>query len=144
MHHPPFDTGVWWMMDCVGLPDEHRQAFESVIRRNPQVRQVVSGHIHRPVQTTWGPTMIRVAPSTAHQAGLDLRPGGPMRLTAEPPMLTLLDWTDERVLMHTAAFAGRAVHRHLVGDDGPWTGQAAAAGQAARPEGGCLHLTPVT
>jgi Icc protein len=101
MHHPPFDTGVWWM-DCIGLAG--REGFEVVIRRHPQVKRVISGHIHRPVQTVWGSTLVSVAPSTAHQVGLDLVAGGGMRLTDEPPMLTLLDWTDERVLTHTASF----------------------------------------
>jgi 3',5'-cyclic AMP phosphodiesterase CpdA len=104
MHHPPFDTGVWWM-DCVGLPEAHRRGFEAVIRRHPQVRRIVSGHVHRPVQTTWDATVLSVAPSTAHQVALDLVPGGSMRLTAEPPMITLLDWSNERILVHTTAFA---------------------------------------
>jgi Icc protein len=103
MHHPPFDTGVWWM-DCVGLSAEHRRGFEDVIRRHPQVQRVVAGHIHRPVQTTWGAAIVSVSPSTAHQVGLDLVAGGGMRLTDEPPMVTLLDWTDERVLNHLASF----------------------------------------
>ena len=107
MHHPPFDTGVWWM-DCVGIPADERRAFAEVIGRHPQVRHVVSGHIHRPVQTLWGTTMVSVAPSTAHQVGLDLEAGGAMRLTAEPPMITLLDWTDERVNLHTTSFAETA------------------------------------
>jgi 3',5'-cyclic-AMP phosphodiesterase len=102
-HHPPFDTGVWWM-DCVGLPGDDRRAFQETIRRHPQVQRVVSGHIHRPVQTVWGSTIVSVAPSTAHQVALDAMPLGAMRLTDEPPMLTLLDWTDERVLTHTTAF----------------------------------------
>jgi 3',5'-cyclic AMP phosphodiesterase CpdA len=102
-HHPPFDTGVWWM-DCVGLPDDDRRAFEDTIRRHAQVQRVLCGHIHRPVQTMWGSTLVSVAPSTAHQIALDVVPLGSMRLTSEPPMLTLLDWTDERVLTHTTTF----------------------------------------
>lgn len=103
MHHPPFDTGVWWM-DCIGLPDDHRRAFEQTIRRHPQVQRVISGHIHRPVQTTWGEAIVSVAPSTAHQVGLDLDSQGSMRVNDEPPMLTILDWNDERVLTHTVSF----------------------------------------
>jgi 3',5'-cyclic AMP phosphodiesterase CpdA len=103
MHHPPFDTGIWWM-DCVGLPAEDRIGFEAVIRRHPQVRRVVCGHVHRAVQLAWSSTVVSVAPSTAHQVGLDLEPGAAMSLTDEPPMITLLDWTDERILTHTCAF----------------------------------------
>jgi 3',5'-cyclic AMP phosphodiesterase CpdA len=103
MHHPPFETGVWWM-DCIGLPEEHRRGFEQVIRRHPQVRRVVSGHIHRSVHTAWGSTIVSVAPSTAHQVGLDLEPGGSMLLTDEPSMITLLAWTGDQVVSHETAF----------------------------------------
>ena len=101
MHHPPFDTGVWWM-DCVGL--RQREPFESVIRRHRQVRRVISGHVHRAVQTTWGDTLVSVAPSTAHQVGLDLCVGAAARITSEPPMLTLVEWDGDRIVNHTASF----------------------------------------
>lgn len=133
MHHPPFDTGVWWM-DCVGLPEEHRRGFESVIRRHPQVQRVASGHVHRPVQTAWGSTIVSVAPSTAHQVALDLVPEGTMRLTAEPPMLTLFDWTDERVLSHTTAFAPTAALD--IGTKMPAAAKAALLTRPPAPKGG--------
>jgi len=101
MHHPPFDTGVWWM-DCVGLRD--RERFQETVRRHPQVRRVISGHVHRAVQTTWGETLVSVAPSTAHQVGLDLLVGEQASLTSEPPMLTLIDWRDDVIVNHTASF----------------------------------------
>lgn len=101
MHHPPFETGVWWM-DCIGLRD--REAFEEVVRRHPQVRRVVAGHVHRPVQTTWGDALVSAAPSTAHQVGLDLLTGVTATLTSEPPMVTLIDWQDDLIVNHTASF----------------------------------------
>jgi len=135
MHHPPFDTGVWWM-DCMGLPDADRHAFEQTVRRHPQVQRVVSGHIHRPVQTTWGETTVSVAPSTAHQVALDIEPLGTMRLTAEPPMVTLLDWTAERVLMHTTAFA--PVEAIDIGAMLPAGGKEALLARPQAPKGGAF------
>ena len=79
-----------------------------MIRRHPQVRRVVSGHIHRSVHTAWGPTIVSVAPSTAHQVGLDLEPGGSMLLTDEPSMITLLAWTGDAVVSHETAFQPRS------------------------------------
>jgi 3',5'-cyclic-AMP phosphodiesterase len=49
LHHPPFETGIWWM-DCVGLRGIDR--FETVVRRHPHVRHVMSGHVHRPISLT--------------------------------------------------------------------------------------------
>ena len=71
MHHPPFDTGIWWMdrSDIRGADD-----FERVVRRHPQVRRVIAGHIHRSIQIARGETVVSVAPSTAHQVGLELTP----------------------------------------------------------------------
>jgi 3',5'-cyclic AMP phosphodiesterase CpdA len=135
MHHPPFDTGVWWM-DCVGIPLDERAAFAQIIGRHPQVRHVVSGHIHRPVQTLWGTTIVSVAPSTAHQVGLDLRAGGGMCLTAEPPMITVLDWTDERINLHTTAFGETAVFD--IGTTMRPAAKAALLTRPAAPKGGDL------
>ncbi|HNL41220.1 MAG TPA: hypothetical protein PKM77_03115, partial [Ottowia sp.] len=36
---------------------------------------------------------VLVAPSTSHQLELDLRPGAPLALRLEPPMLGLYRWT---------------------------------------------------
>jgi Icc protein len=101
MHHPPFDTGIWWI-DMSGIKN-HRD-FEAVIRRHPQVRRVVAGHVHRAIQTCWGETLVSISPSTAHQVALDLVPEAPPVLTAEPAMLTLLDWRDGEWVSHTTTF----------------------------------------
>src|SRR5262249_46595241 len=38
-HHPPFETGIWWM-DCIGLTGARE--LEAVVRRHSQVRLVVA------------------------------------------------------------------------------------------------------
>jgi 3',5'-cyclic AMP phosphodiesterase CpdA len=101
MHHPPFETGIWWM-DCIGLTGA--RDLEAIIRRHPQVRLVVAGHVHRPVTTTWGATLLSTAPSTCHQTAVALHPDCPPRITTEPPMLALHHVTDTGVVSHVTAF----------------------------------------
>ncbi|MBT5206904.1 MAG: phosphodiesterase, partial [Acidimicrobiaceae bacterium] len=47
-HFPPFETGLRFMDDA-GLLDSDR--LRAVIERNPQVRLLVTGHLHRPIHT---------------------------------------------------------------------------------------------
>jgi 3',5'-cyclic AMP phosphodiesterase CpdA len=102
LHHPPFETGVWWM-DCIGLTGARE--LEAVVRRHPQVRLVVSGHVHRPVTTTWGTTIVSVAPSTCHQTAVALHTDCPPRITNEPPMLALHQWTGDAFVSHVTVFS---------------------------------------
>lgn len=101
-HHPPFRTGIWWM-DQMGFDPEDQARFEAVIRAHPHVVQVVSGHVHRAISRTWGPTMLTVCPSTAHQVGLSLGPEADAQLTREAPSLQLHQWTGDGFVTHTRA-----------------------------------------
>ena len=65
IHHPPFETGIWWM-DCVGL--EGADLFEQVVRRHRQVIKVLSGHVHRTIQTNWNGCSLWVSPSTSSRS----------------------------------------------------------------------------
>ena len=118
MHHPPFDTGIWWM-DCSRI--RGAAGFEAIIRRHPQVRRVIAGHIHRAIQTVWGDTLVSVSPSTAHQVALDLTPEAPPILTAEPPMMTLLDWRGDECLSYVTAFDASAARLELVEGTARWS-----------------------
>jgi 3',5'-cyclic AMP phosphodiesterase CpdA len=117
MHHPPFDTGIWWM-DVSGI--RNHAEFEGVVRRHPQVRRVVAGHVHRAIQTSWGETVVSISPSTAHQVALDLVPEAPPVLTAEPPMLTLHDWRDGNWVSHTTTFDAPVPRLELAQEIGDW------------------------
>jgi 3',5'-cyclic-AMP phosphodiesterase len=101
MHHPPFDTGIWWM-DSSHIREAND--FEHVVRRHPQVRRVIAGHIHRAIQTAWGETIVSVSPSTAHQVGLELTPEAAPILNAEPPMFTLMRWDGDACISYLSAF----------------------------------------
>jgi 3',5'-cyclic-AMP phosphodiesterase len=107
LHHPPFTTGIWWM-DCIGLTGA--RALESVVRRHPQVRLVLAGHLHRPITTNWGATVVSTAPSTTHQVACNLHPEHEPVMAAEPPMLQLHWFTGDAFVTHTTMFeepAGR-------------------------------------
>lgn len=98
MHHPPFRTGIRWM-DLTRLRGADR--FEAVIAANPQVRLVVAGHLHRPVQTTIGSAMVSICPSTAFQIGLHLE-SSVAEVTDQPPSYQLHLWSGDRFVTHTA------------------------------------------
>lgn len=86
MHHPPFETGIWWM-DAIRLHGVKR--LERIVRSNSQVRRIVCGHVHRPVHTMWAGVPCSIAPSTAHQVSLDLAGEAFMTMLTEPPAFHL-------------------------------------------------------
>jgi 3',5'-cyclic AMP phosphodiesterase CpdA len=121
MHHPPFDTGIWWMdRSHIRGVDE----FERVIRRHPQVRRVIAGHIHRSIHVAWGETLVSVAPSTAHQVQLELTPEAEPVLTAEEPMLVVMNWTGDTVVSHLTGFDADVPRLDIAAEYGDWAAAA--------------------
>ena len=96
-HFPPFETGLRFMDDA-GLLDSDR--LRAVIERNPQVRLLVTGHLHRPIHTTIGSTLVSTCPSTGNQIRLDLHPERGAAVD-EPPAYQLHRWDGERFVTHT-------------------------------------------
>jgi Icc protein len=113
MHHPPFATGIRWM-DLTAL--RGAREFAAVIAEHPEVKLVVAGHLHRPVQTVFGTTLVSICPSTAFQVGLHLEPTR-AEVTDQPPSYQLHLWRDGRFVTHTAPV---------------WHGQSADLGDHAR------------
>lgn len=107
MHHPPFRVGVDGMdiMPCRVSPD-----FVELIARHPEIERVVCGHYHRPIQLRFAGTIGYVAPGTAHQVALDLRPGEENRFIMEPPAFAVHVWRPE---------TGIVSHLQPIGDFGP-------------------------
>jgi 3',5'-cyclic AMP phosphodiesterase CpdA len=109
MHHPPFDTGVSFF-------DGHKlnvgaERLAEIVARHPQVERVMCGHVHRSIQVRFAGTLGSTAPSTAHQATLNLLPGAPLTMMMEPPGLALHYW-------HPSA--GLVTHTSVIGDfEGP-------------------------
>ena len=96
-HFPPFETGINFM-DLSGLKSADR--LEKIIRKNPQVKLIVAGHLHRPIQTSFASTMISVCPSTGNQLKLDLNPKNGSAVD-EPPGFQLHIWKNDRFVTHT-------------------------------------------
>lgn len=109
MHHPPFECGIDGF-DHARLQHGDRRLAE-LVRRHGTVERAVCGHVHRPIQVRWAGTMASIAPSTAHQATLDLHDGAPLSMKMEPPAIALHQWRP-----HT----GLVTHVSYIGDfDGP-------------------------
>ncbi len=109
MHHPPFECGID-AFDHARLQEGDGRLAE-LVRRHGNVERAVCGHVHRPIQVRWAGTMASIAPSTAHQATLDLHDGAPLSMMMEPPAIALHQWQP-----HT----GLVTHVSYIGDfDGP-------------------------
>lgn len=111
IHHPPFETGIWWM-DCVGLAGAH--LFEEVVRRHPQVIKVLSGHVHRPIQTQWDTCSLWVCPSTSVAVAADLDPAHDPAETAEPPSFSLHAYTGGSIVSHVVPVGASAARAPIV------------------------------
>jgi 3',5'-cyclic-AMP phosphodiesterase len=110
MHHPPFDCGLKEFDEArlnVGA-----DGLAEIVQRHPNVERILCGHVHRPIQVRWAGTIASVAPSTAHQATLDLAPDASLMYSMEPPALALHQWRPG---------TGLVTHLSYIGDfDGPY------------------------
>ena len=106
-HFPPFETGLRFMDDA-GLLDADR--LRAVIQRHPQVRLLVTGHMHRPIHTAIGSTPVSTCPSTGNQLRLDLHPDRGAAVD-EPPAYQLHRWDGERFVTHTGVVRDPAAVR---------------------------------
>ncbi len=110
MHHPPFECGLKAFDDARLNVGADRLA--AIVQRHPNVERILCGHVHRPIQVRWAGTLVSVAPSTAHQATLDLAPDAPLTYSMEPPAVALHQWQ---------AGTGLVTHLSYVGEyDGPY------------------------
>lgn len=89
MHHPPFRTGIPGF-DAIGLSG--RDAFGEIVARNPQIRAIACGHVHRDIVTSWCGTLVAVTPSTGYQYPLELKHAEELEMAAEPPAVRLFLW----------------------------------------------------
>jgi 3',5'-cyclic AMP phosphodiesterase CpdA len=109
MHHPPFLTGLA-AMDAINCANS--EALGAIVAAHPQIERIICGHVHRPTALRWHGTVVTIAPSTAHQVALDLKPGSPVSWIMEPPACHLHAWLPG---------AGLVTHLSYIGDYGPPT-----------------------
>ena len=69
MHHPPFACGIQHM-DRIAL--RNPAEFVAVIAKHPQVKRILCGHHHRPVNAALAHTIASIGPSVAHQVEFEL------------------------------------------------------------------------
>jgi 3',5'-cyclic-AMP phosphodiesterase len=83
LHHPPVSTGIaaW---DEIGLPVADRRALAEVLRRHPQVRRLVAGHVHRTMAGELAGRAVLAVPSTYVQTRLSFN-SEEIECAAEPP-----------------------------------------------------------
>ena len=106
MHHPPF-TG---MIDFGNKPPcADGPALAAVLSQHPQVRKVISGHLHRAIATGFGGKQASVAPSTAVSFGIPFFPDTPFYRTGEPVGFQIHLYSDTPgcadVITHTVTLA---------------------------------------
>lgn len=104
VHHPPFECGVD-AFDDMRL-NEGGERLAAIVRGHPHVERVMCGHVHRPVQVRWAGTMASIAPSTAHQATLDLHEKAPLSLMMEPSGVALHVWKPTAGLVTHLSYIG--------------------------------------
>ena len=90
MHHPPFDCGIE-SFDKSRL-QEGDDRLAALVGLHSNVERATCGHVHRPIQVRWAGTMASIAPSTAHQATLDLHEHSALTMMMEPPAVALHQW----------------------------------------------------
>lgn len=110
VHHPPFDCGIA-AFDGERL-DEGSERLAELVRRHPNVERLICGHVHRPIQVRWAGSMASIAPSTAHQATLDLHESPLFSMMMEPPGLALHLWRPGTGLITHLSYIGTYAGPH--------------------------------
>jgi Icc protein len=98
MHHPPLSTGIP-AMDEIGLPADDRRGLGEVVRRHPQVRRIVAGHVHCTAVSDLDGRVVLAVPSTYVQIRLDFD-ARELRLDAEPTGFALHVMLDGTLVSH--------------------------------------------
>jgi 3',5'-cyclic AMP phosphodiesterase CpdA len=110
VHHPPFDCGIA-PFDGERLNDGAEELAD-LVRQHPNVERLMCGHVHRPIQLRWAGTLASIAPSTAHQATLDLRHRAPFSMMMEPPGFALHLWRPGTGLVTHMSYVGTYAGPH--------------------------------
>ena len=105
MHHPPIRSGIN-AMDRHGF-DAGAPEMGAIVERYSNIERIVCGHLHRPVTARWHGTVLSVAPSTAHQMGLNMLEGAKQQIVMEPPACQLHLWQPDTGIVSHTSYTGR-------------------------------------
>jgi 3',5'-cyclic-AMP phosphodiesterase len=99
MHHPPVLVGMA-PLDEIGLPEADRLALIELVAANPQVKVIVSGHVHRGATGTVGGRPVFVCASSYLQLALRFGGDSEIALVREPPVLGLHATVGAELISH--------------------------------------------
>lgn len=97
MHHPPYESGIWWM-DKNGFPG--LELLEAVLTAHP-VDRILCGHLHRPMSSMFAGVPAQVGMSTVQHVELDFRPDAPVAVIDNPVGYQLHQVTSDAVVAHS-------------------------------------------
>jgi Icc protein len=98
MHHAPLVTGVA-PMDALGVPREDREGLAKLFAQHPEIKRVVTGHLHRTIVGAVGGVPIFTCPGVHLQLELDFK-GGEIDTNDDPPGYALHLLLDGEVTSH--------------------------------------------
>lgn len=116
LHHPPVQVGIDWMDVDPAEPWIARLA--AALGGHNQVIGLVTGHLHRPICSTWRGLPVAICPSSSPGLALDLSPIDPERpddramIADDAPAYALHRWDGERLVTLFANTAERALVRY--------------------------------
>lgn len=104
LHHPPVESGIDWMNTHPDEPWVSRLA--DTVAGHPNVKGMITGHLHRNISTWWRDISLAICASTAPQVALDLNPidpdhpDGRNMIVADPPSIALHYWNGRQLISH--------------------------------------------
>jgi Icc-related predicted phosphoesterase len=108
MHHPPIETGIWWM-DRLGI-HEGLDRLATVLGSHSQVIGITAGHLHRTIHGTFAGVPVTVAPTTCYAVDLDIHDEGLPKVTSEPPAMMMHYWHADTLISHTLFLNGHETY----------------------------------
>lgn len=98
LHHPPLAIGIP-AIDATIPPAGQRDALAQLLRRSPQVRRVVAGHVHRTALATCGGCPVLLLGSTHVALHLDFTATA-FDMRTEAPLLAVHRMVDGELVSH--------------------------------------------
>ena len=99
MHHPPFETGIWWM-DRMGIL-EGLDRLSELLSRHKQVIGILAGHVHRAIHSTFAGVPVTICPTTCYGVELDFNDEARSQVTNEPAGFMIHRWAGNALVSYT-------------------------------------------
>ncbi|MCK5296675.1 MAG: phosphodiesterase [Alphaproteobacteria bacterium] len=100
MHHPPFLSGIPSF-------DKHllegAEELGEIVEKNPQIKRILCGHLHRSICVDWHGTIVNSAPSIAAQIVPDFSKDSNFAITSESASYLLHLWQNDTLISHVCS-----------------------------------------